>query len=534
MTDYDDIGGLSLEHEYHNLGNDYYKISEFDKAIENYNKALELRPDLLETYFNRGLAYTRKQEYDKAIEDLTKVIELNPNLAEAYYTRGLVYEYKQDYPRAIQDYDKALEVDPNYSKATTQREVARGKQASIAQAAGGGAAAGGGGAPQGMTPGAPSGGGGGGDKEGEEGLTKFEVLKKPKMRFADVAGLGDTKEKIKEAIVYPLTNPELAKKYGKLAGGGAIFYGPPGTGKTFIAKAAAGECDASFISVKASDIVDMYAGNTEKNIHNAFETARKNKPCILFFDELDGMGGKRDNMQQSFEKRSINQFLVELDGAEYDNSGIFIVGATNAPWDIDSALRRPGRFSKLIYFPEPDKKTREVMVKINLKKRPHSKSINPGRIARLSEGYSSADISAFVDAAATVPWKEAIKTGKERPIKFDDFKKAMEDVPPSLPAWYASTEKFLIEDEEDNEDDKKKGKGGFGGVFGEILDMSPAPRADGSGGTTTVKHKKEQEKLLGEEERRLFSKLIKDIKKRNDGTHKTISKIKVMFAKHVM
>ena len=127
--DYDDYGNLSLEHEYHNLANDYYKIGEFQKAIEHFDKALELRPDLLESYFNRSLAYTRLSEYDRAIEDLNQVIELNPQLAEAYYTRGLVHEYKLEYDLAVLDYNTALESDPSYSKAESQRRIALGKKA---------------------------------------------------------------------------------------------------------------------------------------------------------------------------------------------------------------------------------------------------------------------------------------------------------------------------------------------------------------------------------------------------------------------
>ncbi|MFH1403484.1 MAG: AAA family ATPase [Candidatus Altiarchaeota archaeon] len=522
---YDDYGELSLEHEYHNLGNDYYKINEFDKAIEHYNKALELRPDLLETYFNRGLAYTRKQMYDKALEDMTKVIELNPNLAEAYYTRGLIHEYKMDYERAIGDYDKALEVDPKYSKAETQRDVARNKKASIASGGGGGG---------GMTPGAPSGEGG----DGQSNLTKFEVMEKPKMRFKDVAGLDKVKEKILEYIVYPLSNPELAKRYGKEAGGGVIMYGPPGCGKTFIAKASAGECAAAFISVKASDIVDMYAGNTEKNLHNAFETAREHKPCILFFDEIDGVAGKREGMDQSFEKRAINQFLVEMDGAEYSNEGVLAVGATNAPWDIDAALRRAGRFSRMIFIGEPDTKTRREIIKIHMRKRPVSKRLNVGRVARMTEGYSPADLAALVDAAATIPWKEALKTGKERVITFDDFRKASsgEDaVTPSLPAWYGSVKKKLIEEEDD---DKNKYGSGLRGVFMEILDtnFSDTQSSYSSSGSssTTVKHKSEQKELINEEERRQFSQLIKDIEKRTDDLYLMLKKMRTMTARYVM
>jgi len=522
---YDDYGDLSLEHEYHNLANDYYKIGEFDKAIEHYDKALELRPDLLETYFNRGLAYTRKSLYDKAMEDLNKVIELNPNLAEAFYTRGLVHEYKLEYDLAIMDYDKALEVDPSYSKAESQKQVAMNKKAQL-QAGGGAPAAGGGGAPA-MTPGAPGGGGEG------EGLTEFNVMKKPDMSFKDVAGLDKVKSRIFEYIVYPISKPELAKKYGREAGGGVIMYGPPGCGKTYIAKAAAGECESSFISVKMSDIVDMYAGNTEKNIHNAFETARKNTPCILFFDELDGIAGKREGMDQSFEKRAINQFLIELDGAEFSNEGVLAIGATNAPWDIDAALRRSGRFSKMIFIGEPDKKTRLELFKIHMKKRPHDRKLPLGRLARMTEGYSPADISALCDEAASIPWKQAYETGHERPIVFKDFINATsgdDALVPSLPAWYGSVKKKLIEDEDD---DDEYSKGFLHGIFMDMVSLEPVDGQGQGKKSQTVKHKNEQKGLLEEEERRIFGDLIKVIESRTDGFHMASTKAKIMFARYL-
>jgi len=479
----------------------------------------------LETYFNRGLAYTRKAMYDKAMEDLNKVIELNPNLAEAYYTRGLIHEYKLEYDLGILDYNKALQVDPKYTKAETQRQVAINKKASLQS---GGSYGG----PSPATSGAPGGGG----KEGE-GLTKFQVMAKPKMRFTDVAGLDKVKGKIYEYIVYPLTKPDLAKRYGKEAGGGVIMYGPPGCGKTYIAKAAAGECAAAFVSIKMSDIVDMYAGNTEKNLHNAFETGRKNVPCILFFDEIDGIAGKREGMDQSFEKRAINQFLLEMDGAEYSNDGVLCIGATNAPWDIDPALRRSGRFSKMIFIGEPDTKTRRDVLKLHLKNRPFSKKLSVGRIARMTEGYSPADLAELVESAATIPWLEAINTGKERVITFKDFKKASsgEDaVTPSLPAWYSTVKKRLIEEDEDEDDNYKKGL-----MRGILMDVISLENPDNQNPANqqkshTVKHKKENEKLLEEEERRMFNALIRDIEKRTDGTYLMLKKARTIIARYVI
>jgi SpoVK/Ycf46/Vps4 family AAA+-type ATPase len=343
------------------------------------------------------------------------------------------------------------------------------------------------------------------------------------------------KEKLRESIVYPLTNIDLAKKYGMMTGGGVLLYGPPGCGKTFIGKASAGECNAAFISVKMSDIVDMYAGNTEKNIHNAFETARSHKPCILFFDEMDGIAGKREGMDQSFEKRSINQFLIELDGIEYSNEGVLICGATNAPWDVDAALRRSGRFSKAIYCPPPDKVTRLSIIKLNLKKRPVDPKLPVGRIARMTDGFASADVKALCDAAAAIPWKEALKTGKERIIRFKDFVKATkgdEGVKSSLPAWYGSVKKKLIE-EEDEDGKGGKSKSTLGTLVGDIFSMAPATPTEGGNEQMTVKHKEPQKGLIPEEERQLFHSLIKEIREKTDPTKKILRKMMVLFARYV-
>jgi transitional endoplasmic reticulum ATPase len=284
-----------------------------------------------------------------------------------------------------------------------------------------------------------------------------------------------------------------------------------------------------------SDIVDMYAGNTEKNLHNAFETGRKHTPCILFFDEIDGIAGKREGMDQSFEKRAINQFLLEMDGAEYSNEGLLCIGATNAPWDIDAALRRSGRFSKVIYIGEPDRKTRTEILKLHLKNRPYAKSLPIGRIGRMTEGYSPADLAQLVEAAATIPWLEAYKGGPERAIVFKDFIKATsgeDSVTPSLPAWYASVKKKLIKEEE-NEDDQYK-KGFWHGVFLETVSLENPESQSPASRQQTVKHKQEQKGLLEEEERRIFNSLIKDIEKRTDETNKMFRRMKVMFARYVL
>ena len=164
---------------------------------------------------------------------------------------------------------------------------------------------------------------------------------RPKIDFADVGGMEQLKEEIRLKIIYPLSHPEMYEAYGKSIGGGILMYGPPGCGKTHLARATAGEIKSGFISVGISDVLDMWIGNSERNLHELFEQARRNRPCVLFFDEVDALGASRADMRQNAGRHLINQFLSELDGADASNDGVLILGATNAPWHLDSAFRRP-------------------------------------------------------------------------------------------------------------------------------------------------------------------------------------------------
>jgi len=444
---------------YNNRGDAHYRKQDFDSAIVDYDKAISMNKKYLKAYYNRGLAYACQQDYEKAIEDFNMVIELNPNFAEAYHIRGLAYDYMNDFDKAIADYDKAIELNPEFTEAINHRELAKGKKE------------------RGVT----GEGGGGEAAAGSGGINAVKLLQKPKMGWVDVAGMKKVKEDINEAIVYPLIQPDLARRYGKLGGGGVMLYGPPGCGKTYIVKAAAGECSAGFINAKISDVLDMYVGNTEKNIHNIFETSRKNMPCILFFDEMEGLGGRREDMtgSQQYMKIAVNQLLFEMDGVESDNVNVLILGATNAPWDVDPALRRSGRFGKTIFIPEPDYQSRLEILKLHAKKRPISKHINYARLARATIGYSSSDLKAIVDEAAAIPWREAFKKGKERKITTEDFIQAVKKRRSSLGPWYEQAKKQIGQQEEKTIVDGKEhikvteSKLGFGEkeAFKELLDV---------------------------------------------------------------
>jgi AAA+ superfamily predicted ATPase/Flp pilus assembly protein TadD len=412
---------------YNNRGDAYYRKQEFNTAIEDYDRALAINPKYLKAFYNRGLAYACLQDYEKAVEDFTEVIGLNPNFSEAYHIRGLAYDYLNQLDKAIKDYDKAIELNPQFTEAINHREIAKGKAA-------------GGGGTQTV----------GGAEGQNQGINAVKLLTKPTMKFVEVAGMFKMKEEINEAIVYPLLKPDLARQYGKLAGGGIMLYGPPGCGKTFIMKAAAGECNSNFINAKISDILDMYVGNTEKNLHNIFDTARKNSPCIVFFDEMEALGGRREDMQQStqYMKVAVNQMLFEMDGVESNNENVLVVGATNAPWDVDPALRRSGRFGKAIFIPEPDYKSRVDILRMHTKKVPAAKGIAYRRLALATVGYASADLKAIVEAAAAIPWRDAFKSGRQRPVNTGDFLAAIKKKKSSLPPWYEQAKKQIGTQEE--------------------------------------------------------------------------------------
>ena len=166
--------------------------------------------------------------------------------------------------------------------------------------------------------------------------------------------MDDVKRRLELAFFGPLRNPQMRKLYGKSLRGGLLLYGPPGCGKTFLARAVAGEMGAKFISVSIVDVLNMWIGNSERNLHEIFEAARRNAPCVLFLDELDALGHKRSQMTSTSMRTIGNQLLTELDGVDSNNDGVFVLAATNAPWDVDPALRRPGRFDRMCLVLPPD------------------------------------------------------------------------------------------------------------------------------------------------------------------------------------
>lgn len=254
------------------------------------------------------------------------------------------------------------------------------------------------------------------------------------VRLADVGGLTEVKKRLEAGFLAPLRNPELRTLYGKSMRGGLLLYGPPGCGKTFLAKAVAGELGAAFLHVSLADVLDMYIGQSERNVKELFEVARSSAPCVLFLDELDAIGGKRSLNRSSGARTTVNQLLTELDGVGSDNEGVFVLAATNHPWDVDPALRRPGRLDRTLLVLPPDRDAREAVLRTHLRDRPVER-IDTRRLAKATEGFSGADLAHLCESASENALMDSVETGQVRMIQMADFDAALAEVRPSIGPW---------------------------------------------------------------------------------------------------
>ena len=283
-------------------------------------------------------------------------------------------------------------------------------------------------------------------------------VERPHLKLADVGGMEAVKKRLDMAFLAPMRNPQLRELYGKSLRGGLLLWGPPGCGKTYIARATAGELGAKFIGVGLADVLDMWVGLSERNLHGVFELARRHAPCVLFIDELDALGQKRINTRSSPTFRNvIAQLLTELDGAMTDNEGVFVLGATNAPWDIDAALKRPGRFDRSLLVLPPDEAARAAILRHHLTDRPQAADIDLAMIAARSDGFSGADLAHVCESATEFALSDAISSGNARPINQADLLHALRDIRSSLGEWFSMARNFAMFQNE-------------GGGFDDLLD----------------------------------------------------------------
>ena len=385
---------------------------------ENWSEAqdeclhiLKKDPASLPAKTNLAQVYYGKGEYSTAIIVLEEVLQENPDQIEALLLISKAFLQENDTPKATQYYKKVKALNPH----RTDDEL---EDALILKSV-----------------------------EKPDFATEVEEKSKPptqnSVTFAQVGGMEKEKEEIRIKIIHPLNHAELYQAYGKSIGGGILFYGPPGCGKTFLARATAGEIDSAFISVGINDILDMYIGGSEKKLNLLFEQARSLSPCVLFFDEIDALGANRSDMRTSAGRNLINQFLSELDGVDSQNDGILVIGATNAPWHLDPAFRRPGRFDNIIFVQPPDVASREAIYQVSLANKPVD-SIDYSKLAKLAKDFSGADIKASVDLAIENKLREVIKQGLPSALTTQDLTAAIKKVKPSTKEWFQTAKNYAI------------------------------------------------------------------------------------------
>jgi SpoVK/Ycf46/Vps4 family AAA+-type ATPase len=260
--------------------------------------------------------------------------------------------------------------------------------------------------------------------------------------LADVGGMDAVKQQIERSFLGPMRSPELREMYGKSLRGGLLLYGPPGCGKTFLARAIAGELDANFFAIGLHEVLDMWLGQSEHNLHEAFERARRNAPCVLFLDEVDALGQKRSNLTRSAGRNVVVQLLAELDSVGSDNEGVFVLGATNQPWDIDPALRRPGRFDRTVLVLPPDEVARRHILAVHLRDRP-TDGIDVSTLASRTADFSGADLHYACEVAAEYAIEDSMRTGHARPISMTDMAKAISTITPSTRSWFDIARNFV-------------------------------------------------------------------------------------------
>lgn len=264
--------------------------------------------------------------------------------------------------------------------------------------------------------------------EEDTAKTQWELKEKPCEKLADVAGLDAVKQELREKVIEPFTHPELYERFKVKVGGGILMYGPPGNGKTFVARAIAGELDAAFFNVNASQIKDKYVGETEKNLQRLFDEARQHDRAVLFLDEVDHLLAKRGNRKVG----TVAQFLALTDGLVKNTNCMLVLAATNKPWMLDEAVIRPGRLGTHIYVGPPDAPARQAIIAYSLKDTPVAEDLSSENLADRTDGYSGADIAELCDRAKRSALARQLAAGTEEQITNADFDTALKKVRPSV------------------------------------------------------------------------------------------------------
>lgn len=390
------------------------------EAEAEYRQAVTREPDNDELKLGLAEAYFRQDKHSHALVIVEELLQRphTPPAAYLLHTRLLLKEGAVD--RAVRQYRRACAEDPTLHDAALEERLGidADETAEVLD---------------GRVRAMPD----------EPPADNLPAPERPSVTFAEVGGMDAVKDEIRMKIIHPLTHPEVYAAYGKQVGGGILLYGPPGCGKTHLARATAGEVQAAFISVGINEILDMWIGQSERNLHEVFDSARSHRPCVLFFDEVDALGASRTDMRQSAGRQLINQFLAELDGIKSSNEGVLILAATNAPWHLDAAFRRPGRFDRIIFVPPPDEPARAAILRILLAGKPVAE-MDYTQVAGKTREFSGADLKAVVDVAIENKLRAALKAGVPEPLRTQDLLAAARGLRPTTREWFATARNYAV------------------------------------------------------------------------------------------
>lgn len=396
-----------------------------DEAAAEFREAVKLAPKDEALRLLLACAFMASGKASQALVVVEDLIRTSPRPGAAYVLHARLLQASGDIERAVREYRKGIDADPAVADDELAATLGIGKDAAE---------------PWEVVDGrmrAPI-----GDEDDEQRVRDLRI-ERPAGGFASVGGLESVKDEIRMKIINPLLHPDLYKAYGKKTGGGILLYGPPGCGKTLLARATAAEINSAFLAVGIHDVLDMWIGASERNLHDVFEQARAARPCVLFFDEVDALGASRVDMRSAGGRHVINQFLAELDGIGSDNDGLLVLAATNAPWHLDSAFRRPGRFDRIVFVPPPDAPAREAILRVHLEGRPAA-GVDVAQVAAKTDRFSGADLRAVVDVAIEGRLKEAMKAGAPLPLSTKDLVAAAKAVKPSTRDWFATARNYTL------------------------------------------------------------------------------------------
>jgi transitional endoplasmic reticulum ATPase len=410
-----------------------------EEAHDIFSRILCLEPDHTEAQLCLARTLVLQGDTSGAAVRVERILQRDPGNAAAHLVLSRIFLAENNRPRALEYYQRAQEMDTSICDPALEADLGRITK-----------------------PGAPA-----RDKSSspfdlldEDDLTpdvqqeffddpfdeavtgdwKPETFFAPgdgerfRVTFSDVGGMDALKEEIRLKIIYPLQHPELYKAYGRRTGGGILLYGPPGCGKTLLLRATAGEVACNYFAIGLHEIFDPYYGSIERNLHQIFETARANTPCVLVFDEIDSLAPNRRDVRDTQTRNIVNQFLSELDGLRGENQRILVIGATNAPWQLDPALRRPGRFDQAIFVPPPDHAARLQIIKLLSKGKPIAQ-LDDAALAEATAGFSGADLRWVFDRAAELALADALHAGKTVPIRMESLLEISKNHVPSTNAW---------------------------------------------------------------------------------------------------